>query len=267
MLNQSTVLAKSGVRRGFTAIIALGVVCSIPWIVTAQTPPPPAVHKVTKKVVHPHKRHVERHHLAKKAANVKSATVAIRAISRAPRAAIIGITPSGTQVRVWNVPPTSNPFTAAGGVKMPVGVVNPGMVPAARAPFATTRALPTGTVLAPARPAVSILPPQPTMFAGGLVPPANDEASPLAISRGGNIVTVDMNNTDIVTALRAAFKAAGVNFTIKSTVLHTKVTCTLTNVEITTAVRAILESSSQELTYRIDGGVYVILPGSAERAD
>src|SRR5208283_1058122 len=94
MLNQSPTLANSGTRRGVTALIALAVVCSVPWTVTAQTPSTPVVHqaknevvhtlKVKNKVVHTLKRLSTRHHVAKKAVKSKALTVAVRA--SAPKA-------------------------------------------------------------------------------------------------------------------------------------------------------------------------------------
>ena len=69
-----------------------------------------------------------------------------------------------------------------------------------------------------------------------------------------------MHGTDIVTALRSVFKAAGVDYSIKSTVDHDVITCALKDVSLDVALHTILESARQDLTYRVEGGVYMILP-------
>ena len=82
----------------------------------------------------------------------------------------------------------------------------------------------------------------------------------VAMSTGERRVTIDMHRTDLVAALRAVFKAAGIDFSIKSTVEHDEITCAANDVPVDVALKTILESARQSLTYRIEGGIYLVSP-------
>ena len=282
MLNQTAPLAKSGLQRGFLALLALGVACSIPWSVTAQVPAPPAVHVAPKKVVHSHKRHVTRHHAAKKPPNAKLILVAARAgVQRLgqpqtpPTPSVnlyTGLTPPPATVALpatrgrGQTVPTPPPATremgfmspqATRSVRGPRDTAYPPVAPAAPA---SVRVPSPGTPRPPTAPPTTATTPPLYQDAAGPMPTTPQSEPPTVVRVGDKEFNVEMHRTSLITALRALFKTAGVDFSIKSTVDNDSVTCTLNGAEFLTALKILLQSGRQELTYRREGTVFVIEP-------
>ena len=76
-----------------------------------------------------------------------------------------------------------------------------------------------------------------------------------------NIAALDYEQTDVREALRNLFKMTGVSYTISPDVQGT-VTIALRNVPFDTALQNI--TRQVEATYRIEGGVYQIVPRNEE---
>lgn len=73
-------------------------------------------------------------------------------------------------------------------------------------------------------------------------------------------LTVDFEGRDIQSALSQVFRAAKVDFSIRSDVASDKVTVKLTDATLESIVNTILGSVRQPLMFRVEGGVYKIVP-------
>jgi len=76
-------------------------------------------------------------------------------------------------------------------------------------------------------------------------------------------ISVKLDNADIRTALQQLFKSANVNYTLDQSVKGT-VTASLTEMPFRTALDMILRTASTPLTYRMEHGIYSILPRDQE---
>jgi hypothetical protein len=72
-------------------------------------------------------------------------------------------------------------------------------------------------------------------------------------------ITARFKNVNLREALTELFNAAKVNYTIKSSVSYNNVvTCGFNHASLQDILRAMLDSVDQALTYRVDGGTYII---------
>ena len=72
-------------------------------------------------------------------------------------------------------------------------------------------------------------------------------------------VTLNLENADLVFALKLLFNSVSVNFKIDPAVQGT-VTANLTDVPFEVALKAVLTSSGSPLTYRTEDGIYYVSP-------
>jgi hypothetical protein len=79
-------------------------------------------------------------------------------------------------------------------------------------------------------------------------------------SGGGPRVTLNLESASIVDALKLLFRATGYNYTLDESVVQGYVTVSLKDVSFETALRTVLRAANPPLTYRVDGGVYIISP-------
>lgn len=75
------------------------------------------------------------------------------------------------------------------------------------------------------------------------------------------IPRLELDQADVRDALRILFRSVGANYTIAPEVQGT-ITVSLTDVPFETALRAVLQQVNA--TYRVEGGIYVIIPRPAE---
>ncbi|MHB8637092.1 MAG: M56 family metallopeptidase [Fimbriimonadaceae bacterium] len=292
MLSQSNKLANAAVRRTVATLMAVGIICSVPWTVTAQTPAAAAVPtKVAKKSIHRKARKVVKRHLSKKAAlaahrarlaklvearaarrNGAAASLPVNrpprpnfgavAVPAAPlRFGATGPVPGAAPNFGLTQPVASTTETRMGTVRVASGaaLAPPSAVTEARmGPVGAPPALSGSIVRAPMSPSAGVA----TTTTGDSQPVLTGaDDAPLAVAANGDRVTIKMHRTDIIAALRALFKAAGANYSIKSTVAPDAITCSLQHVTLQVALKTILESAKQNLTFRVEGDVYVVLPG------
>ena len=79
-------------------------------------------------------------------------------------------------------------------------------------------------------------------------------------SGGGPRVTLNLESASIADALKLLFRATGYNYTLDESVVQGYVTVSLKDVTFETALRTVLRAANPPLTYRVDGGVYIISP-------
>ncbi len=79
-------------------------------------------------------------------------------------------------------------------------------------------------------------------------------------SGGGPKVTLNLESASIADALKLLFRATGYNYTLDESVVQGYVTVSLKDVTFETALRTVLRAANPPLTYRVDGGVYIISP-------
>ena len=77
---------------------------------------------------------------------------------------------------------------------------------------------------------------------------------------GGPKVTLNLESASIADALKLLFRATGYNYTLDESVVQGYVTVSLKDVSFETALRTVLRAANPPLTYRVDGGVYIISP-------
>ncbi|MGQ9789305.1 MAG: STN domain-containing protein, partial [Armatimonadota bacterium] len=73
-------------------------------------------------------------------------------------------------------------------------------------------------------------------------------------------VTLNLESASIADALKLLFRATGYNYTLDESVVQGYVTVSLKDVTFETALRTVLRAANPPLTYRVDGGVYIISP-------
>ncbi|MGQ9738206.1 MAG: STN domain-containing protein, partial [Armatimonadota bacterium] len=73
-------------------------------------------------------------------------------------------------------------------------------------------------------------------------------------------ITLNLESASIADALKLLFRSVGYNYTLDESVVGGYVTVSLKDVTFETALRTILRSANPPLTYRVDGGVYIITP-------
>ncbi len=73
-------------------------------------------------------------------------------------------------------------------------------------------------------------------------------------------ITLNLESASVVDALKLLFRSVGYNYTLDESVVGGYVTVSLKDVTFETALRTILRSANPPLTYRVDGGVYIITP-------
>jgi len=73
-------------------------------------------------------------------------------------------------------------------------------------------------------------------------------------------ITLNLESASIADALKLLFRSVGYNYTLDESVASGYVTVSLKDVTFETALRTILRSANPPLTYRVDGGVYIITP-------
>ncbi len=73
-------------------------------------------------------------------------------------------------------------------------------------------------------------------------------------------VTLTLESASIADALKLLFRSTGYNYTLDESVVQGYVTVSLKDVTFETALRTILRAANPPLTYRVDGGVYIISP-------
>ena len=87
--------------------------------------------------------------------------------------------------------------------------------------------------------------------------------SPVYSQQGGGEsprITLNLESASIADALKLLFRSVGYNYTLDESVVGGYVTVSLKDVTFETALRTILRSANPPLTYRVDGGVYIITP-------
>ena len=88
-------------------------------------------------------------------------------------------------------------------------------------------------------------------------------AGPASSQQGGGEtprITLNLESASIADALKMLFRSVGYNYTLDESVVGGYVTVSLKDVTFETALRTILRSANPPLTYRVDGGVYIITP-------
>jgi len=95
-----------------------------------------------------------------------------------------------------------------------------------------------------------------TLLVLGTVSPAYSQ------QEGGQTprITLNLESASVVDALKLLFRSVGYNYTLDESVVGGYVTVSLKDVTFETALRTILRSANPPLTYRVDGGVYIITP-------
>ena len=73
-------------------------------------------------------------------------------------------------------------------------------------------------------------------------------------------ITLNLESASIADALKMLFRSVGYNYTLDESVVGGYVTVSLKDVTFETALRTILRAANPPLTYRVDGGVYIITP-------
>jgi type II secretory pathway component HofQ len=73
-------------------------------------------------------------------------------------------------------------------------------------------------------------------------------------------ITLNLESASVADALKLLFRSVGYNYTLDESVVGGYVTVSLKDVTFETALRTILRSANPPLTYRVDGGVYIITP-------
>ncbi|MGC8782856.1 MAG: STN domain-containing protein [Armatimonadota bacterium] len=73
-------------------------------------------------------------------------------------------------------------------------------------------------------------------------------------------ITLNLESASIADALKLLFRSVGYNYTLDESVVGGYVTVSLKDVTFETALRTILRAANPPLTYRVDGGVYIITP-------
>jgi len=143
------------------------------------------------------------------------------------------------------------PFPSRPGFAPRAAVSVPAPIPPRRSSSGLSELPPQATVAAPA--------PQIGQFT---TPVRSDEEA--AISVDTNNVRLD--HAELHKALQKFFESRRISYTIKSDVLTDTVTCSLANMSVDGALKLILASVKQPLTYRVEDGVYTIIPknGSGE---
>jgi type II secretory pathway component HofQ len=81
-----------------------------------------------------------------------------------------------------------------------------------------------------------------------------------SVKMENGLVSVDFDHVPLHQAIRDLAKGAHINFVLNSAVLSDNVTMTLNRVEFTDALSKIFAAIKQPLTYRIEGGIFVIAP-------
>jgi hypothetical protein len=79
-------------------------------------------------------------------------------------------------------------------------------------------------------------------------------------SGGGPKITLNLESASIADALKLLFRATGYNYTLDESVVQGYITVSLKDVSFETALRTVLRAANPPLTYRVDGGVYIISP-------
>lgn len=256
-------------RSTWSLLIALGAVCALPWTVTAQVSPPqptaPAkaskpkpskkrkspikVAKLTKLAATPARRNVGLVALPPFPAN----RIGLMPVPDAPMAisprANQGVAPFRFAPQAVTAP--TAPFPSRPGFAPRAAVSVPAPIPPRRSSSGLSELPPQATVAAPA--------PQIGQFT---TPVRSDEEA--AISVDTNNVRLD--HAELHKALQKFFESRRISYTIKSDVLTDTVTCSLANMSVDGALKLILASVKQPLTYRVEDGVYTIIPknGSGE---
>jgi len=78
-------------------------------------------------------------------------------------------------------------------------------------------------------------------------------------------MNVNFEQADLYQTLKNLFGAGGMDYVIKSSVNQDKITVSLKQVTIQKAIELVLGAAKQDLTYRIEGGVYIVTPKVSER--
>jgi len=79
----------------------------------------------------------------------------------------------------------------------------------------------------------------------------------------GGSVWIHCDLVNIRTALAELFKVAHRSYMIKSDVVSDTVECSLNGVSFDLALQTILASVTQPLTFKVESGVYTIMPKSS----
>ncbi|MDW8290322.1 MAG: hypothetical protein RMM06_06330, partial [Armatimonadota bacterium] len=90
----------------------------------------------------------------------------------------------------------------------------------------------------------------------GIVTPASSQQGGAESPR----ITLNLESASVADALKLLFRSVGYNYTLDESVVGGYVTVSLKDVTFETALRTILRSANPPLTYRVDGGVYIITP-------
>jgi type II secretory pathway component GspD/PulD (secretin) len=91
-------------------------------------------------------------------------------------------------------------------------------------------------------------------------PSVQFEEEQSVVKMQGVLVSVRFDHLDIHAALKKFFDGIESSYMIKSNVEVDRVTCSLRNVTREKALETILAAVKQPLTYRVEEGVYTILP-------
>jgi len=82
--------------------------------------------------------------------------------------------------------------------------------------------------------------------------------------QGEATVTLNLESASVTDALKLLFRSTGYNYSLDESVTQGSVTVRLDKIPFTTALRTVLRAANPPLTYRVEGGVYVITPKATE---
>lgn len=277
MLTRSSGLSATRYRRACTGLIALCAVCALPWTVTAQSAKPKASTAQPKKVV---KHTAKKKSSHKSTAKKRTMTVTFNSPPAAPSATYM-VTSSNGKVSIVQAPgapkaPKPMTFITSGAIatapEPPAAVSGFSYTVPSKAPvaFYPAQAAKPSTVIvgksfgngfsystAPRAKAFTTYTMAPkgtsfVRFGGG--------ESDVSFNSEDKTLTASFQRTDLREALLAIFKSAHASFSIRSDVETDRVTCNLSKMSLEEAVDTILKSLKQDLTFRVEGGVYHFMP-------
>ncbi len=293
MLNRSSLSLTSRHKRAGVTLIVLAATCALPWTVTAQATKPKSTSSHSSSSGHVKKKPTKIT-LKKKKSNKSKSNKTWTVVTYAPKPAVSHwvITSKGPALVV-------GPSGLALPAKAPraFSSVSSGIAystaPKAPAAFMPAQAMGGGISFAPSRkfshseyfstmpaaPKALTLRTNPRSFvslSNGAENPApagtssglsGSFASRPVVSAEGGAFSATFEECSLKAVLSELFRASHESFTIKSDVAFDTVTCTLHKVSLESALRAILESVKQPLTYsRNEDGVYQIRLKNSENA-
>ncbi len=248
-------------RRALSILAVLGAVCALPWTVTAQS-------SVSKPATSPQKsaskaKHEKKVSHAKAALKPKSTIFSPESVSGAKPSAPLAIRPATPAVPFSGRMDASDNLTTLSAPPSNLSVPSRPISPAPTANFSGARALlppvRNSGVEAPARASA------PTMPAGvsqslPASDPSGDSKTSTHIHFGTDGLEVNFVEVDIWEAIKRLAESTHTDFVIKSGVKHDNVTLSLHSTSFEKALIHMFDAVNQPVTFRVEEGVYHIIP-------